>query len=408
MSERSAGPMTVSQITRRVKEHLELSFPSVAVEGELSNVRASSTGHLYFTLKDDDASISGVVFRGRSRGVSFTPEDGQQVVVYGGISVYARRGTYQIIVERMELAGVGRILAMLEERKRRLAAEGLFAEGRKRRLPVFPERIAIVSSPTGAALRDIMQVLGRRNAGVDVVVCPTPVQGEQAAPRIAKMIRIASLHRLGDVVIVGRGGGSLEDLLPFSDETVVRAIAQSEVPVISAVGHEIDWALSDFAADARAPTPSAAAELVAASREELAGRVVELGRSIVNRFLERYRHAKLLMRRFSPEELHRSYWMLAQPTLQEFDRLRDELGDAMDSRVSAARHRLHVASRELASVSPHRIVQRGYAIVRDSDGSILVDAGQVAAGDALSVEVRHGSIDATVDATHTGDTNEEL
>ena len=400
--------MTVSQITRRVKERLELSFPSVAVEGELSNVRASSTGHLYFTLKDDDASISGVLFRGRSRGVSFTPEDGQQVVVYGGISVYARRGTYQIIVERMELAGVGRILAMLEERKKRLAAEGLFDEGRKRRLPVLPERIAIVSSPTGAALRDIMQVLGRRNAGVDVVVCPTPVQGEQAAPRIAKMLRIASLHRLGDVIIVGRGGGSLEDLLPFSDETVVRAIAQSEVPVISAVGHEIDWALSDFAADARAPTPSAAAELVAASREELAGRVVELGRSIVNRFLERYRHAKLLMRQFSPEELHRSYWMLAQPTLQEFDRLRDELGEAMDSRVSEARHRLHVASRELASVSPHRIVQRGYAIVRGSDGSILVDAGQVVAGDALSVEVRHGSVDATVEATHTGDTNEEL
>jgi len=400
--------MTVSQITRRVKERLELSFPSVAVEGELSNVRASSTGHLYFTLKDDDASISGVLFRGRSRGVSFTPEDGQQVVVYGGISVYARRGTYQIIVERMELAGVGRILAMLEERKKRLAAEGLFDEGRKRRLPVLPERIAIVSSPTGAALRDIMQVLGRRNAGVDVVVCPTPVQGEQAAPRIAKMLRIASLHRLGDVIIVGRGGGSLEDLLPFSDETVVRAIAQSEVPVISAVGHEIDWALSDFAADARAPTPSAAAELVAASREELAGRVVELGRSIVNRFLERYRHAKLLMRQFSPEELHRSYWMLAQPTLQEFDRLRDELGEAMDSRVSEARHRLHVASRELASVSPHRIVQRGYAIVRGGDGSILVDAGQVVAGDALSVEVRHGSVDATVEATHTGDTNEEL
>ena len=400
--------MTVSQITRRVKERLELSFPSVAVEGELSNVRASSTGHLYFTLKDDDASISGVLFRGRSRGVSFTPEDGQQVVVYGGISVYARRGTYQIIVERMELAGVGRILAMLEERKKRLAAEGLFDEGRKRRLPVLPERIAIVSSPTGAALRDIMQVLGRRNAGVDVVVCPTPVQGEQAAPRIAKMLRIASLHRLGDVIIVGRGGGSLEDLLPFSDETVVRAIAQSEVPVISAVGHEIDWALSDFAADARAPTPSAAAELVAASREELAGRVVELGSSIVNRFLERYRHAKLLMRQFSPEELHRSYWMLAQPTLQEFDRLRDELGEAMDSRVSEARHRLHVASRELASVSPHRIVQRGYAIVRGGDGSILVDAGQVVAGDALSVEVRHGSVDATVDATHTGDTNEEL
>ncbi|MFW5743192.1 MAG: exodeoxyribonuclease VII large subunit [Spirochaetota bacterium] len=408
MSDRAAVPMTVTQITRRVKEQLELGFPSVAVEGELSNVRPSSTGHLYFTLKDDAASLSGVLFRGRARGVSFTPEDGQQVIVYGGISVYARRGTYQIIVERMQLAGVGRILAMLEERKKRLAAEGLFDEERKRRLPVLPQRIAVVTSPTGAALRDIMQVLGRRNAGVDVVVCPTPVQGDQAAARIAKMVRIASLHRLGDVVIVGRGGGSIEDLLPFSDETVVRAIVESEVPVISAVGHEVDWALSDFAADVRAPTPSAAAELVAASREELEARILELGRSIVSRFLDRYRHAKLLMRQFSPEELHRSYWMLAQPTLQEFDRLRDEFADAMESRVSDARHRLDMASRELASVSPHRIVKRGYAIVRASDGSILVDARQVTAGDKVAMELRHGAVDATVDATNTGDSDEEL
>lgn len=408
MSDRAAVPMTVTQITRRVKEQLELGFPSVAVEGELSNVRPSSTGHLYFTLKDDAASLSGVLFRGRARGVSFTPEDGQQVIVYGGISVYARRGTYQIIVERMQLAGVGRILAMLEERKKRLAAEGLFDEERKRRLPVLPQRIAVVTSPTGAALRDIMQVLGRRNAGVDVVVCPTPVQGDQAATRIAKMVRIASLHRLGDVVIVGRGGGSIEDLLPFSDETVVRAIVESEVPVISAVGHEVDWTLSDFAADVRAPTPSAAAELVAASREELEARILELGRSIVSRFLDRYRHAKLLMRQFSPEELHRSYWMLAQPTLQEFDRLRDEFADAMESRVSDARHRLDMASRELASVSPHRIVKRGYAIVRASDGSILVDAGQVNAGDRVNMELRHGAVDATVDATNTGDSDEEL
>ncbi|MFW5737611.1 MAG: exodeoxyribonuclease VII large subunit, partial [Spirochaetota bacterium] len=233
-------------------------------------------------------------------------------------------------------------------------------------------------------------------------------QGDQAAARIAKMVRIASLHRLGDVVIVGRGGGSIEDLLPFSDETVVRAIVESEVPVISAVGHEVDWALSDFAADVRAPTPSAAAELVAASREELEARILELGRSIVSRFLDRYRHAKLLMRQFSPEELHRSYWMLAQPTLQEFDRLRDEFADAMESRVSDARHRLDMASRELASVSPHRIVKRGYAIVRASDGSILVDARQVTAGDKVAMELRHGAVDATVDATNTGDSDEEL
>ena len=409
MNDSRLRAVTVAELTRQIKDRLEAGFPRVAVEGELSNVRPSSTGHLYFTLKDDDASISAVLFRGRAHGLTFEPEDGQQVVVHGSISVYAKRGSYQIIVERMELAGVGRILAMIEERKHRLAAEGLFDADRKRRLPMLPQRIAVVTSPTGAALRDIVQVLGRRNAGIDVIVCPTPVQGEQAAGRIARMIRIASAHRLGDVMIVGRGGGSIEDLLPFSDEEVVRAIAASEIPVISAVGHEIDWALSDFAADFRAPTPSAAAEVVAASREELLGRVSELGRTIVSRFVDRYRHGKLLMRQFAPEELHRSYWILAQPTLQEFDRLREELTDAMNERVADQRHRLEIAARELASVSPDEIVKRGYAIARDREGRIVSDAAAVERGERFSVELRTGVIDASVENVRIGGkANEEL
>ncbi len=395
-------PVTVSELTRRIKSHLEERFPFVAVEGELSNVRPSSAGHLYFTLKDDDAALSAVLFRGRAGGLAFTPEDGQQVVAHGNISVYARRGAYQIIVERLELAGVGRILAMLEERKRALAAEGLFDESRKRRLPVLPRRIALVTSPTGAALRDILQVIGRRNAGVDLVICPAAVQGDRAAEQIARMVEIAGVHRLGDVVIVGRGGGSLEDLLPFSDERVVRAIAACEVPVISAVGHEIDWALSDYAADLRAPTPSAAAELVAASREELVVRVRELGRSIVGRFLERYRHARLLMRQFSARELYRSYLMVAQPTIQEIDRLREELADAMSDRLSSDRHRLEIARRELASVSPAKIVERGYAIARDAGGTIVTDASRLRPEDALHVTLRTGSVDTKVERIRDG------
>ncbi|MFW6294019.1 MAG: exodeoxyribonuclease VII large subunit [Spirochaetota bacterium] len=407
MSDTSVRPLTVAELTRRIKDRLENAFPMVAVEGELSNVRPSSTGHLYFTLKDDEAALSAVLFRGRARGVDFAPEDGQQVVAYGSIGVYAKRGSYQIIVERMELAGIGRILAMLEERKRRLAAEGLFSAERKRRLPLLPQRIAVVTSPTGAALRDIVQVLGRRNAGIDLVVCPTPVQGDQAAARIAKMIRIASTHRLGDVLIVGRGGGSLEDLLPFSDEEVVRAIAECEIPVISAVGHEIDWALSDYAADLRAPTPSAAAEVVAASREELVARVHELGRSIVNRFVDRYRRGRMLLHQFSPEELHRSYWMLAQPTLQEFDRVREEMIDAMDDRIATERHRLELASRELSSVSPYQVVRRGYAIVRDASGTIVSDVAAVRPKDPLAVELRTGVVDTTVENVRIGGSEHE-
>ncbi|MFW5688727.1 MAG: exodeoxyribonuclease VII large subunit [Spirochaetota bacterium] len=407
MSSTASRPYSVGELTRAIKTMLEGTFPTVAVEGELSNVRPASSGHIYFTIKDDESSLSAVLFRGRAAGVPFAPEDGQQVVAYGGISVYAKRGAYQIIVERMELAGVGRILAMLEERKQRLAAEGLFDGERKRRLPLLPRRIAVVTSPTGAALRDIMQVLGRRNAGVDVVVCPTAVQGERAAAQIARMVRIASTHRLGDVIIVGRGGGSLEDLLPFSDEEVVRAIAASEVPVISAVGHEIDWALSDFAADMRAPTPSAAAEVVAASRDELLARVMDLGGSIVRRFLERYRESRLLLRQFSPDQLHRLYWMLAQPTLQEYDRLRDELVEAMEDRIATARHRLELSSRELASVSPMTVVKRGYAIARDADGRIITRASAVTPGAEFSVQLRHGSIDAAVRAVREED-DEEL
>ena len=396
MSDRRAVTLTVAELTQRIKNELEERFPFVAVEGELSNVRPSSTGHLYFTLKDDDAAISAVIFRGRASALTFDPTDGQNVIAYGSIGVYAKRGTYQIIVERMELAGIGRILAMIEERKNRLAAEGLFDADRKKPLPLVPERVAIVTSPTGAALRDILQVLARRNAGLHVTVCPTPVQGDDAAASIARMIGIAATHRLGDVVIVARGGGSIEDLLPFSDEAVVRAIAACDIPVISAVGHEIDWTLGDFAADLRAPTPSAAAELVSASRIELTARVLQLGSAIAGGFVERFRRARLVLRQFSPEELHRSYWMIAQPVVQEFDRLRDELSDAMAERIGDVRHRLTVATERLESLSPYSVLARGYSIARDATGAVVTDASSVSVGDTVSVELHRGKIVADV------------
>jgi len=293
MAQPALRAFTVTEITELVKQSLERDFYDISVEGEISNFRPSSTGHLYFTLKDENAVISAVMFRGRSFALGFTPADGQRVRAWGNLSVYAKRGSYQIIVERMEKSGEGDILAMLEERKRRLAAEGLFDEARKKLLPLLPERVAVVTSPTGAALRDILTVTKRRNAGVNIVILPCPVQGEEAAERIARQIEVANLHRLADVLIVGRGGGSLEDLLPFSDERVVRAIAASEIPVISAVGHEIDLTLSDLAADVRAPTPSAAAELVSARRDELLERVVERKLQIARGLRRRIEEIKL-------------------------------------------------------------------------------------------------------------------
>jgi exodeoxyribonuclease VII large subunit len=397
MSDRSAAPLTVSALTRQIKNQLEGQFPFVDVEGELSNVRPSSTGHLYFTLKDDDSALQAVMFRGRSGGLSFTPEDGQLVTASGGISVYAKRGSYQIIVERMKLSGVGSILATLEERKARLAAEGLFDESRKQRLPLLPKRVAVVTSPTGAALRDILQVLGRRHAGIDVTICPTPVQGDAAAAQIAKMIRIAGTHRLGDVIIVGRGGGSIEDLLPFSDEAVVRAVAECEVPVIAAVGHEIDWSLTDYAADHRAPTPSAAAEIVTSSRVELRLRVLDTGRTVVGTFADRLSRAHLILRQFTPEELHRSYDTLARPILLEFDRIREDILATMSDRSRAARHALELAQRQLDACSPYEVLARGYAVVRDRNGVVLRDATRVTAGAPIQVRLASGKLDATVE-----------
>jgi len=268
-SSRSSEPLSVSALTNLIKGTLEGFYSSVAVQGEVSNAKLSSSGHLYFSLKDREALIQAVMFKYRLSFLGFEIRDGMKLIVSGGVSVYAARGQYQLIAQSARIAGTGDILAMLEERKRRLAAEGLFDEDKKRPLPRFPSRVALITSPSGAAVRDIIHVLGRRNAGVDLIILPCPVQGEGAAEIIAARIRQANRLSVADVLIVGRGGGSLEDLLAFSDEAVVRAVAESEIPVISAVGHEIDWAICDYAADLRAATPSAAAELVAESRATL-------------------------------------------------------------------------------------------------------------------------------------------
>ena len=252
---------SVAQITSYIKEILEGAFPTICVEGEISNWRPSTSGHVYFTLKDNTAQLKAVMFKGSLYSLKFKPKDGDKVRCTGRISVYEPQGNYQLIVNKMEATGAGDILAMLEQRKQKLAAEGLFDAQKKRELPSMPKTIGVVTSPSGAAIRDILQVSRRRNKNINIIVFPALVQGEGAAQNIAKMIEIANFYKLCDVLIIGRGGGSIEDLLPFSEEIVIRAVAQSEIPTISAVGHDIDWALCDYAADKRAATPSAAAEL---------------------------------------------------------------------------------------------------------------------------------------------------
>jgi exodeoxyribonuclease VII large subunit len=389
-------PLSVSELTSLVKELLEGSLPPVTVEGEISNCRPASSGHLYFTLKDRGAMLQAVMFRYRTRGLGFEPADGMLVRARGSVTVYAARGQYQLLVEGMERAGTGDILAMLEERKRALAAEGLFDEERKKALPRFPSRIAVVTSPTGAAIRDILNILRRRNAGLDVVILPAAVQGEEAAAQIARQIQTANRLKLGDVIIVGRGGGSIEDLLPFSDELVVRAIAESAIPVISAVGHEIDWALSDFAADLRAPTPSAAAELVSESRVALLREISQFKTELETAMRSRLDRARLLVQRFEPSAVEARLQRLIMPFARRLDDARDELVSGIKALLEDRSRRVELASRELLAASPEAVLARGFSVVRSAEGRALRDSSSLRPGDRLEITFSRGSAAAEV------------
>jgi exodeoxyribonuclease VII large subunit len=402
LDQKSEKKLTVSELTALIRQTLEGNFPSVVVEGELSNCRPSSTGHLYFTLKDAEAAIAGVMFRNRLGSLSFEPKDGMLLRVRGSLSVYALRGTYSIVAEEMELAGTGEILAMLEERKRRFAAEGLFDEARKRRIPRFPKTVGIVSSPTGAAVRDILNILSRRSGGMRVIILPAPVQGSEAAGVIARRIEQANSWKLAEVLIVGRGGGSLEDLLPFSEEAVVRAIAASKIPVISAVGHEIDWALSDFAADLRAPTPSAAAELVSDDRDNTAEKVQVLSAILFHTIQARMEKIHLSIRPFSPEDLEYRFRSILQPTLVRFDDAKEELLLNLNSRVEEIKRRLDLANMGLEASSPLKILERGYSVVTLADagkrtGKLVRSSNDAKKGDRLLIRPMEGLIHAEVE-----------
>ncbi len=396
----------VSEITHLIKCLLEREFASVTVEGEISNFKPSSSGHCYFSLKDNDAVITCVMFRSRMEHLSFSPRDGMLVKATGSISVYPKRGNYQLICEALVIAGTGDILAMLEERKKRLAKEGLFDSSRKRKLPLFPERVAVVTSPTGAAIRDIIQVLRRRNSINRLVILPAPVQGDEAAGAIAEQIRIANLHDMADVLIVGRGGGSLEDLLPFSDEAVVRAVAGSKIPVISAVGHEIDIALSDLAADVRAPTPSAAAEIVAAPRDELLRRILDksmLMRSVLDHAIERI---KVLLSRFAPDHIERSFRVFVQPILQRFDDAKESVLYSMQDTVKDYRHRLEIVTNRITANSPLAILEKGYAVVTsEKTGEVIKNAEKANIGELVKIRLSVGRLISEIKEKQT---NEEL
>ena len=388
---------SVSQITEYIKEILETSFHTITIEGEISNWRPSSAGHIYFTLKDNTSQIKAVLFRGNAFHLTFRPKDGDKVRCTGSLSVYGPQGTYQIIVSKMEPVGAGNILQMLEERKRKLAAEGLFDESRKKTVPKYPKKIGVITSPTGAAIKDILQITKRRNKGIDIVILPAIVQGDGAASTIVKMIQIANFYELCDVLIVGRGGGSLEDLLPFSEESVVRAVAESEIPVISAVGHEIDWALCDFAADVRAATPSAAAELAVPLAADIKQLLASYKNELYTQISQKTKHARLLISSFKPDIFKMRFRNIQQPLLNRYAAAKDNLYKNLQDKLKDFRTRIAQNVTILENASPQTIFNRGYSMVTDQTGKVIRDSNQVSAGDKIEIVPAKGKIKATVD-----------
>ena len=389
MTETPPANLTVSRLVELIREVVESNFFAVSVEGELSNFAAPSSGHWYFTLKDGQAQLRAVMFRGRNRLVVTPPGDGLKVVCTGTVSVYTARGEVQLIVDSLVPAGVGSLQAAFEALKARLAAEGLFATERKRPLPAFPCTVGIVTSRTGAAIHDMLNVLGRRAPGIRVVLRPVRVQGEGSAEEIAAAI--ADLNRQGaaDVLIVGRGGGSLEDLWAFNEEVVARAIVASAIPVISAVGHEVDVTIADFAADLRAPTPSAAAELVAKSRLELESHVDHLILRLQSRITQ---GLALCGERLTGLEYRLQSVARGWPARSEqVGNLERRLLLAMAGLQRHLDYRLAQAAGRLDALSPLNQLSRGYVIAsQDAQGQQLSRFATLAPGDQLWLHFSEG------------------
>ncbi len=428
--------LTVTELTRRIKGTLEGGFGRVEVEGEISNLSRPVSGHLYFTIKDEGAQISAVMFKGNQRSLSFAPQHGMMVRATGGVTVYEKRGNYQILVRTLEKGGLGNLQARFEALKQKLAAEGLFAAERKRPLPLLPQHVGVVTSASGAAIRDILNVVTRRFPNLHLLLAPVKVQGEGAAGEIAAAIdRLNAIGGL-DVLIVGRGGGSLEDLWCFNEEDVARAVARSRIPVISAVGHEIDFTICDFVADLRAPTPSAAAELVVGRKDAFQAQLVELERrqaAVLQRRLEAARHR---LARAMGSYVFREPANVVSRHRQCLDaadlRLRHSLRGALQTRqqtldwvsvrlqqhsrhaVQNGRQVLQAASGKMAyglklmhqgrlqdvkrlamqlrALSPLAVLQRGYSVTRLADGRILNRTAQVVEGQALITQLADGSV----------------
>ncbi len=384
---------TVTAITLALKQMMEGVFRDVFVEGEVSSLREAASGHLYFDLKDRESLLSAVMFKWDARKYGFELQEGVQVRVWGSLSCYAKQGRYQIVVKTAEALAKGNLFLEFEKLKKKLEAEGLFAPEHKKPIPAYPQRIGVVTSPTGAAVRDILSVLKRRSPHLEIVIAPVLVQGDEAAGQIAQAIEDLNRFKPAlDVLLVGRGGGSMEDLWAFNEEAVARAIYKSKIPVISCVGHEVDFTIADFVADLRAPTPSAAAELVVQNSQNTQAHIAQLQKRLMQAVSLFYERAK---RRFDlavNSRVFKDPQTITQQKEQELDDLTLRLEAAWKERLNAFERRLELAQNQLQALGPQAVLKRGYSITRRQDGSVISRVAQTAPGETVYIQVQDGMI----------------
>ncbi|NLJ80375.1 MAG: exodeoxyribonuclease VII large subunit [Firmicutes bacterium] len=390
------NPIGVSDLTQQIKEALNLpQLQNVAVFGEVSNFVHHTSGHMYFSLKDELSRIKAVMFKSRNQRLAFVPQDGDQLIAVGSVGVYERSGEYQLYVEIMLPQGIGKLHLAFHELKNRLEKEGLFAPEKKLPIPFLPQKIAVITSLTGAALRDILQILKRRFPGIAILIVPAVVQGEDAPESITEALSQVRSTK-ADVVILGRGGGSFEELSAFNDEKVARAIVNCPLPVVAAVGHETDFTIADFAADLRAPTPSAAAELVVPLKSELVQKTRNLSQRMATVFLGRIRAERRYLEQLKGAAGLKHPEHKVRQLRQNLDELWTGLGRVHNHNLALKKSELSALGGKLETLSPLRTLSRGYAICQDEEGCILHRAEQVQVGEQVSVRLRRGRLFCTV------------
>ena len=393
----------VAEVNQLVKQLLdgEPMLQNIYVRGELSNYKMYPSGHHYFTLKDADGALRCVMFRGQASHLRFRPENGMQVIARGRITVFPRDGAYQLYCDALTPEGAGDLAVAFEQLKARLHAEGLFDPAHKKPLPRYPQRIAVVTSAAGAAVHDMIRILRRRYPIAKVILLPVRVQGTEAPPEIAGAIRYADRWKIGDVIITGRGGGSMEDLWAFHDERVARAIYDCETPIISAVGHEPDVTISDFVDDARASTPSNAAEIAVPDQVELLRWLRGAGDRMVQCETGRLEAARQRLDNLASKRVMRDQMAYVQDKRMELAHLQQRLGDLSGALLSRRRQRFSALAAALDAMSPLKVLGRGYAVARSRDGTILKSGREVAPGDRVSVTLSEGGFDAVVERSYT-------